>query len=85
MLHSTLVAIITQKTALLAAYRLCKGTAYRPAQLGVDMAHTEGALELLFSRDTISRIVQTDDTIAPEDDMPLIASYGYFCIEKERR
>jgi hypothetical protein len=66
--------------ALLRAYRLLFGTAFRPAQLAIAFMQRKHHIEQLFSRDDLARLLHIPSSISiiPSDVIPLITCCGLF-------
>lgn len=76
-LNCTVSAIIPSRYALLRMYKKLHGTAFRTAQLGVDMHKRNNQIEQLFGKDDVARSINLNGTIIqPDDYVPLLAACG---------
>lgn len=72
--------LTTQSMALLNAYRLLFGTAFRPSQLALALTKCKQNIEQLFSRDDLARLLTFPSQAhpMPRDTIPLLVSCGLF-------
>lgn len=83
-LNLHVLRITTRRMALLHTYQYAQGTAFRPAQLGLDMMHQNNMIEELFSRDLFHRLVSTkSELITPQTIPDMLTACGLYVGEKE--
>ncbi len=81
--HLNIIAIIPQRRVLLSLYKFLYGSAFRQAQLAVDMTRHHNMIEYLFTPDLLARIINISPNIKSRvEEMPyLLTACGLFVSE----
>ncbi len=81
--HLNVIAIVPQRRVLLSLYKFFYGSAFRQAQLAVDMVRHRNMIEYLFTPDSLARIVNILPNIKSRaEEMPyLLTACGLFVSE----
>lgn len=83
-LRLNLTRITTTESALFYLYKYIHNSAFRQAQLAVDMIKHHNKLDLLVSLDNIRRVIQLPTGFTIEQELlPIATACGLFIIEKE--
>lgn len=80
------IAITPRFCALLAAYTMIQGVAFRPSQLALDMQKVNNRISLYFTKDMINRCVQgIDMSIQNEHEqlLDIISACGLLYMQRE--
>jgi len=81
--HLNIISIIPQRRVLLSLYKFLYGTAFRKAQLAVDMTRHHNMIEYIFTPDLFARIINISPSIqSTVQEMPsLLTACGLFVSE----
>jgi len=81
--HLNIIAIIPQRRVLLSLYKFLYGTAFRQAQLAVDMTRYHNMIEYLFTPDLLARIINISSGIqsTSQEMSYLLTACGLFVSE----
>ncbi len=81
--HLNVIAIVPQRRVLLSLYKFLYDSAFRQAQLAVDMTRYHNMIEYLFTPDLLARIINISPNIINRtEEMPyLLTACGLFVSE----